>query len=187
MFTARHRSLPPTRTEHWTIEDRPRRLVRPIGIRKALGCRQAGRVQRGPPQSGPGRPARILAELRKCLRARYVGTRDADTITRIYSFGIGQSPAWPASAMASGTGIGPPGANGAMGRTRPSLRSIWMAQEGGWVADICFFGPRGRGDQSLRQRVAGQAGQSCARQHFPVRPRLRHIAHTNPQNMCCAW
>ena len=117
MFTARHRSLPPTRTEDWTIEDRPRRLVRPIGIRKALGCRQAGRVQRGPPQSGPGRPARILAELRKCLRARYVGTSGADTITRICSFGIGQSPARAALAMASGTGIGPPGANGGYGST----------------------------------------------------------------------
>ena len=134
MFTARHRSLPPTRTEDWTIEDRPRRLVRPVGIRKALGCRQAGRVQGGPPQSGPGRPARILAELRKCLRAGYVGTSHADTITRVHSFGIGQSPARAALAMASGTGIGPPEANGGY----ESIPAVEQACLGGrqWVA-IC--------------------------------------------------
>jgi hypothetical protein len=114
VFTARHRSLPPTRTENWTIEGptAPFTVMRPIGIRKALGCRQAGRVQR-PPQSGPGRPARILAELRKCLRARCIGTRDADTIGRIYPFGTGQSPARAALAMASGKG--PPGRTAAMG------------------------------------------------------------------------
>jgi hypothetical protein len=88
--------------------DRPHRLMRPIGIREAPGCRQAGRAQK-PPNSGPGRRARILAELRRWFRTRYVGTRDADAITRIYSFGIGQSTARAALAMASGTGIGPPG------------------------------------------------------------------------------
>ena len=152
MFTARHRSLPPTRTEDWTIEDRPRRLVRPIGIRKALGCRQAGRVQRGPPQSGPGRSARILAELRECLRARHVGTRGADTITRIGSFGIGQSPARAALAIASGTGIGHQGANG--GWVGSGRSGVILRQAKGGLRLLAGSGARGAAALMLpRQRA----------------------------------
>ena len=135
MFTARHRSLPPTRTEDWTIEGPTAPFSATYrhteGAWLPSGWSSAG----GPPQSGPGRPARILAELRKCLRARYVGTSGADTITRIYSFGIGQSPARAALAMASGTGIGPPeGANGGYG----SIPAVEQACRGGrqWV-EIC--------------------------------------------------
>ena len=116
------------------LRDRPRRLMRPIGIRKALGCRQAGRVQ-GPPQSGPGRPARILAELRKCLRAGYVGTRDADTITRLLirnrpvpgtcRFGNG-SRNWHRPTR---------GRTAAMGRLRPFVRSPTNGGVG-WIPDL---------------------------------------------------
>jgi len=44
-----------------------------------------------PPQSGPRWQTRILVKLRKCLRSRDGGARDADTSTGIYSFGSGRS------------------------------------------------------------------------------------------------
>ena len=115
--------------------DRPHRLMRPIGIREALGCRQAGRAQR-PPNSGPGRRARILAELRKWFRTRYVGTRDADTMTRNYSFGIGQSP----GTCRSGNGI--------RNRHRPTRgeRRLWVE-----------VGRSGR-----RRAMAGTGGKRCS-------------------------
>jgi hypothetical protein len=186
MFTARHRSLPPTRTEDWTIEDRPRRLVRPIGIRKALGCRQAGRVQGGPPQSGPGRPARILAELRKCLRARYVGTSGADTITRICSFGIGQSPARAALAMASRTGIGPPGVNGGYG-SNPAVAPVNLDGAGGWVScgHLLLRSTRAGGSEPSPEGGWSKRGSPAPGSIFPY-ARACNTSRTQIRKTCVA-
>jgi hypothetical protein len=68
----------------------------------------------GPPQSGPGGPARILAELRKCLRTMYVGT-----ITRI--FGKRHRP--------------PGGKRAAMGRTLPFVYCP-TNDVFGWIPDL---------------------------------------------------